>query len=1491
MADLDGREIKGYILKARVGTGGFGAVFRAYQPMVDREVAIKIILPQYANHPDFIRDFEIEAQLIARLEHPYIVPLYDYWREPDSAYLVMRWLRGGNLRAALASGPWSLKASAQMLDQIASALMLAHQQGIIHRDIKPDNILLDEQHNAYLSDFGIATKLTSDQDSLKIERLIGSPHYLPPERILREPNTQRSDIYSLGIVLYEMLTGQLPFSDPVTTTVLSQQLNDPMPPLQTFRPELSESLNMVIWRATAKRPEARYPNVMNFASEFRRVALQQEATIIDMGEHLPHLGPTKTADPFSTGVLTAALQPVNPYVGLRPFEEADAPNFFGREDLVKRLVRQLGQPERFIAVIGPSGCGKSSVVKAGLIPMLRRGSEIRSGNWFTAEMVPSQNPLSELAAALLSVASNVPDTLLKRLRESEIGLSWAIEQILPRDDSELVLVIDQFEELFTLVQDEPVRAHFLNSLFHAVTNENSRLRLVITLRADFYDRPLLYPAFGDLIRRQTEVVLPLSPLELEQAIVGPAKRIGVTLEHGLLAALVTEVSEQPGSLPLLQYTLTEMFAQRQGTVLKHDAYHQIGGVSGALAQRADEIYEALNPQQQLITRRLFLRLVTLGDGITATRRRVLWPELNAIGTDRAIVQQVLDQFGKHRLLTFDRDPNTRTPTVEIAHEALIQVWAQLRDWIETSRDDLRVYRRLATATTEWLNMNRDTSYLAMGARLEQFEGLFGEAEADLVLSEDERAYVQAGIALRRKRQNRSRLFVVALIVFSIAALALAFFALDRQNQAIFERDRANLQYRIARSRELASTALTKLEQLDLSLLLSLEALNTAETFEASITLLTALESNPHIKTFLTGHTDAVRSVAISPDGMLVASGSRDKTILLWDLATHQPIGGPLHGHTGWVNTLAFNPNGSMLASGSADGTVRRWDLTNGTEIGSPLIRHEDAVWSVAFSSNGELIASGSADATVVLWNARTGSMIGEPLVGHSDAVYTVAFSPDGKLLASGGADATVMLWDTTTRTPVGTPLEEHQNWILSIAFNQQGTLLASSDVDGMIVFWDTTTWKSVRRIITNHTGYIRSLAFSPDGTLVASSSDDGTIMLWDTETGTSVGSPLDGKRGAVWSTAFGVDGHTLAASGADGSIVLWNTDRVTLEERVMAGHTEAISSVAFSPDGLLLVSAAGDPAGQGNDNTVRLWDAPSGTGLAVLKGHTAPVTSAVFSPDGKLVASSSGDRTVIIWDVATGRPLFEPMIAHQDVVWQVAFSPDGTRLASASDDGSIILWDVQTGTRVGEPLVSNVSGFMTVAFSPNGQLLASGGRDGAVMLWDLTTVPATGQPLIAHTDVVTQVAFSPDGTLLASGSRDGSVILWDVATRQPADQPLTNNHDWVSGLAFNPDEAWLAVGYRDSSVVLWDIQSGQPLGMPLTEHKDWVTSVAFSPNGRSLASASWDKRIIVWDTSLESWRQLACTIANRNYTMEEWGRYFPNESYHLTCETVVNLSG
>ncbi len=441
MTDYQGRIIKGYELRNRLGVGGFGAVYRAYQPLVGREVAIKIILPEHADQPDFVRRFESEARLVARLEHPHIVPMFDYWREPGGAYLVMRYLRGGSLRDALDNkGPFDSDSALRLVEQITAALAVAHRNNIVHRDIKPDNIMLDEYGNAYLTDFGLAT-ISADMRGPKPvvaadEGLSGSFTYMSPEQIKSEPITTRTDIYSMGIVIFEMMTGQNPYPGATLSEMAFKHLHDPLPDVRELRPELPTALNDLIQQATAKDPLQRYPDMLALAADFRQAfASQSEVGGADM-----------LVFDFSS---MNAESVVNPYKGLRPFEEADAADFFGREILIEQLIGRLAEPDpqaHFLAVVGPSGSGKSSVVKAGVLPALHRGELPGSEHWYTAEIVPGSHPLEKLVGALVSVAVTPPGDVLARLQADPGVLLTLINEILP-PDAHLLLVIDQFEEV------------------------------------------------------------------------------------------------------------------------------------------------------------------------------------------------------------------------------------------------------------------------------------------------------------------------------------------------------------------------------------------------------------------------------------------------------------------------------------------------------------------------------------------------------------------------------------------------------------------------------------------------------------------------------------------------------------------------------------------------------------------------------------------------------------------------------------------------------------------------------------------------------------------------------------------------------------------------------------------------------------------------------------------------------------------------------------
>ena len=336
-------------------------------------------------------------------------------------------------------------------------------------------------------------------------------------------------------------------------------------------------------------------------------------------------------------------------------------------------------------------------------------------------MIPGTHPLDKLETALIRVAANQADHLREQLQRDERGLLRVADIILPGDNTELIIVVDQFEEVFTLVEDEQARQHFLDLLRATVSDSRSRVRVIVTLRADYYDRPLHYPEFGEIMRQRMETILPLTAQGLERAIRGPAERVGVQFEQGLVEQIVSTMNYQAGALPLLQYALTELFDRREGRVLTNEAYQQIGGAVGALANRADEIFSSLTDEAQELAHQMFMRLVTLGEGAEDTRRRASQEELLSLTENTDLMEEIIDQFALYRLLSLDHDPETRQPTVEVAHEAILREWDRLRVWLNESRDDIRQERAISRKAQEWQEHNFDTGSLLRGAPLKQAE--------------------------------------------------------------------------------------------------------------------------------------------------------------------------------------------------------------------------------------------------------------------------------------------------------------------------------------------------------------------------------------------------------------------------------------------------------------------------------------------------------------------------------------------------------------------------------------------------------------------------------------------------------------------------------------------------------------------------------------------------------------------------------------------------
>jgi WD40 repeat protein/transcriptional regulator with XRE-family HTH domain len=1529
--DLSGRAIRGYMLGERIGEGGMGVVYRGVQPLVEREVAIKIIMPQFANHPEFIRRFETEAQLVARLEHPHIVPLYDYWREPNIAFLVMRLLRGGSLQKLLEEGPLPMDMALQVMEQVGSALGVAHRVGVIHRDLKPANILLDEDHNAYLADFGIAKNLGNpDLENLtQAYAILGSPDYISPEQIRSEFVRPQSDIYCLGVVLYEILTGQPPFQGPTPIEVMHQHLSAPLPPLAARRAGLPRTLDAVIEHATAKNPLDRYPDVESLLVDLRQAIRGEMAAPVSI------VNPAEKAATHELPPLTAAD---NPYKGLRAFGESDAADFFGREALIQQLLVRMGEGgdlSRLLAVVGPSGSGKSSVVKAGLIPSLRRGGLPGSEDWYIVDLMPGSRPFEEIEASLLRVAVNPPASLLDQLREDERGLLRAINRCLPDDPSvELVLVIDQFEEIFTLVEDETTRAQLLASLVTAALDERSRARFVLTLRADFTDRPLQYVDFGELLRQRMEIVLPLTPDELEHTIVGPAERIGLKVEPELVTAILRDVGGQPGALPLIEYALTELFEHREDRHLTRAAYSSIGGVLGALGRRAEEVFSGLDEAAQENTRQLFLHLVMPGEGTSVgfatpdTRRRVLQSEILSL----APLESVISAFGQARLLSFDRDPVTRGPTLEVAHEALLREWPRFRNWLETSRNDLRMQRLLANETAEWLtakNTDRnpqDAGFLLIGARLAQFEAW--AAGSTVALTQHEHAFLEASLAERQRQQAEEKarqgrelegarklaetekqraeeqtaaakrlrqrawmlagaLTVALLLVFvaigfartantnltaaQVANTQAAAEVLSRstaQAQAISERNRADQEKNAA--------------QLDASARTTAEAVAVEERITAQEQAALAFSRELAAAAINNLQVDPERSALLALQALSINNTLEARNAL------HQALP-ELHilrkiaAHDSAVTSVAYSLDGKYLATGSADRTAKVWDAETG-ELQFKVSLDLD-VWDVAFSPDDTILAT-SSFTSVVGWDAKKGQKL-FTLAGHTVGSATgfdlgagrVAFNPDGSRLAVANMDGEPKIWDIASQQVVFS-LTGHTAICKAIAYSPDGKILATGSDNGEVKLWDALTGEVIFSL-TGQSGLVHNVAFSPDSTRLAAVSENAILDIWDVSTGNLVLRLENSSTSGFRSVVFTKDNQKVIAVGYDGAARMWE---VTSGRQLLtlAGHTSTDLDVALSPDGKTLATV-------GVDLTLRMWDLLPGREVATLTGHNAGGDGVAYSPDGLHLASSGNDGSVEIWDAASG----EPLVAMEGAPhpWSgVAYSPDGQYVAAGSWDAVASVWDAVSG-RQAITLTGHTNSIRAIAFSPDGKRLATASLDGTAKVWDLDT----GKALItfnghtqpggsAQTNSVWCIAFSPDGKRLATSGFD-MVRVWDSTTGQELlTLPFIGNAVMNIAVAFSPDGKWLASGQFNGLVIVRNSNTGE-LIYTFAGHSAAIAQIVFNGDGTRLASASFDKLAKVWD--LTTGQELASLYGNTANVMSV--SFSPDGAYLATSGTDGTL--
>ena len=1239
------------------------------------------------------------------------------------------------------------------------------------------------------------------------------------------------------------------------------------------------------------------------------------------------------ADAAPAGESAGGATEKAPYVGLAVFQPDDADRFFGREDLIADLTKRVSE-QRFVVVIGPSGSGKSSVLRAGLVHRVRSEGFAGTARARVVTFSPGTHPLDECAAHVAALIGLPPGAVHAELRTDPRSLHlMALQAMVGQPPgTDLLLVVDQFEEVFTVCEDAEERAQFLRLLRTTADAPNSRTRIVVGVRADFYGHCAQYPELLAALRSAQVPVGPMSTGELRSAVTRPALTAGLRVENGLVAQVIADATGYPGVLPMVSHALLETWRRRRGTTLTLAGYTEVGGVTQAVARTAEQAYTALSQGQQRWARQLFIRLVALGDGTEDTKRRLSRGELELTDLDHTTVVEVL---AKARLLVLDRD------SVEIAHESLIRCWPRLREWLNTDRDGARVHRQLTDAANGWESLHRDPGALYRGSRLAQADQWMRSGGADALTSR-EREFLLASLAVRtaeqtmdRRRTRRLRQLLAVLAVLLVVAVGATGYASSAQHAAIDQRDQATARNALDQAVALNTTNSA------LALQLGLAAYRVAPLATTRGTLFGMLAAP--FATPLTVPGRQIESTAFDPNGQVMATADLSSLpakfdVRLWSAAdaSHVAELTSLTGLPGPTVQLAFSPDGHLLATGGVDSAgrsvVRLWDVTDPRHPSGivSVTGPGGSMTSLAFSPDGRTLAiaqtvgaidAGSAarptfDNELALWDIADPRQPREltTLPGSSGEPPVAAFGPVGHLLATSGiagpgrqgaADG-VRLWD------VGDPrhpqliaaLAGATAAVYGLAFRPDGQVLAVSDLVSVspvstvvnrneVRLWDVGDPRApVAAAVLTGTATVahQAAAFSSDDRTLATIAGDRSIRLWDIADPGSPGelATLGGSGQTLDSLAFSPNGHTLADNEM-GSVRLADVGEYTIPFRTGS----PASAVAIRPDGRVLAV--------GYDGTVDLWDSTDPYRRRLIASLSiadpqAYIGSVRFSPDGRVLAVGNAQafgEMVTFWDVADPRDPRELTTSASAVITMRAldFSPGNDLLAVVSIGGPIQLWDL---TNPGMPrqlasFAAPGAGNEALAFVANAHTVAVAGVDGAVQLWDVGDPRhprALGSP-VRSGSAVSVLARSLDGRMMAVGGADGTVTSWDVSDpRHPRRlATVTGSAGAVSSLAFRPDGQVVAAGGTDGTVTLWDV-SDPPHPRQFASFAgftgDFVNSLALSPGNDTLTVGGGDYPQLL-ETDVGQATSRICALATPTITVAEWNQYLPGIHYQPPC--------